>query len=400
MSQESALTNRMKRLTSHSNNFVTSTNNQNGAITIVMSAIVLFLLSMVSVFAARVMITDHRISSNYYYSKQSYTAAQAGMEEATLELDKRNIIVHATNTYNIFTNTTDTSCPGINAGDTGKMCLKDDKANADATDDIGLGIFRATYAAPVDADTVYLTVDAWAPDGTGSKQFNQAVRFAKAMSYPPPAALVASGNINVATTASVTLRNMNSDVAFWIGGNNNGSPVSTVGSGSGEYANQAALSAIGSASDMFDNFFSYDSATIKRHAEVISCGGGCTSSSNEIDPMKNTGGIFWVEGNITLNSSTILGTTADPAIIIMNGGQLILSNTNSTVNGVIFQFGDWLDGGSDGLINGALIVQGDFSESGSLTIDYGDVGAGGIPEITNLEQLGIYNLIAGSWKDF
>lgn len=379
---------------------INSTRNQTGAVTIVMSTIVLFLLSMVSVFAARVMITDHRISSNYYYSKQSYTSAQAGMEEATLHLDRRNITVHASNTYDIFTNTTDTSCPGIDAGDTGKMCLKDDKNNADASDDIGLGIYRAKYSAPVDADTVYISVNAWAPDGTGSKQFTQAVRFAKAMSYPPPAPLVASGNIGATTTASVTLRNMNSDVAFWIGGNNNGSPTSTVSSGSGEYASQAALSAIGSAGDMFDNFFSYDSATIQRHAEIISCGGGCTSSSNAIDPMKNTGGIFWVEGNITLNASTILGTTTDPAIIIMNGGQLILSNNNSTVNGVIFQFGDWLDGGSDGLINGALIVQGDFSESGSLTIDYGDAGAAGIPEITNLGQLGIYNLIAGSWKDF
>ena len=116
--------------------------------------------------------------------------------------------------------------------------------------------------------------------------------------------------------------------------------------------------------------------------------------------MINTGGIFWIDGNLTLNANTTLGTSADPAIIIMNGGQLILSNSNATINGVIFQFGDWLNGGSGGNINGALIVQGDFTESGSLTIDFGDAGAGGTPEITNTQMLGIYNLIAGSWKDF
>lgn len=372
--------------------------NQSGAVTMVMATVLLFLLSMISVFSARVMITDHKISSNNYLSAQSRSAAQAAVEEAMNMLIRANVIGTVANT-DIFPNTPDGQCPDIDAADTGRFCIKNDAG-------IGIGIARARYIASDDFpnSVAHLTIDAWSPDGTAQKTSQQRVRFAEIVPNDPAAPLIVQGNVNA---PNVTLNNTTvapnpyPDVAMWIGGSDAaGTPSSNVNSGAnlGLYEGQGALNGLNTADLMFDNFFGFDKVSVQNIATPIDCTGGCNGNAAQIAAMVGQGGIFWLTGNLNLHNNTDLGTSNNPIILIVeNGAQLSLGNASSEIFGLVFQFGNWTANNSKGTIHGSLIVQGNFTENGSLIIDYGD--AAGMPELDALENLGIYSPIAGSWID-
>ncbi|MDH5545172.1 MAG: pilus assembly PilX N-terminal domain-containing protein [Gammaproteobacteria bacterium] len=372
---------------------------QSGSVTLVMTAIILFLLSMVSVFAARIITTDYRINANHYRAKQLFDAAQAGIDQAISTLDRQAINANIGST-DIFSGGPHTLCPQIQAGQTEFYCA------TDASGTIGLAVLRAQYNPVLVGDTsqLTLTINAFSPNAniaggiTANKTFTQIVQFSPLIPNPPPGPLTVLGDINA---AGVRLTNTNTDIAAWSGGAAVAPPNTFVKTGTGIYPSDTNLAALGidPAQGMFDNFVGFNKAIVRRHARTINCTGGCTDTNADIQKIAtSTGGTYWLAGDLVLNSNTVLGTSQNPIVLIMEGN-LTLSKKNDTINGLVYKIGDWIDTGSKGTINGALIVEGSFTETGNMDVWYGDLLLG-TPQISNLNMVGMYTSVAGSWRDF
>lgn len=461
---------------------------QHGYVTLAISLVLLFIMTFVAIYAARVGLIEQRVSANDYRARSSFAAGETGLEQgiAFLNANRQYIVSTAANGWrNAGSDLQWTQCQ---IADTALPC-GDGTANVYDTD----WWFIANANQPGDATTIktlqpnnssyvlhFLTPNEVddngfdAPEGfyiraiaTGAPDDNSGeaivrkdIYFSPPISNPPPAPLIAAGNVNIQGTFDVvTNPNGGGDgvpISVWSGGD--ADFQGTVGSGAtcqlAEYlasgtpsnaedadfrpcsdcscpaSNSELSTGLLSSKDTDENIDILDTDGDVTNQDTcfpghtLASGDPCDSPYeslfefifDEIEADKEkvaqratkrlsdcsslgptSAGLIWIDGVCDIPNGTIVGSPEAPLILVADSTARSDLNSNTAFYGIFFTFGEIR------LTGGAVVY-------GSLMTDQSvDVGAGNcalrydswiLTQLTNSPAAGIPVELAGTWVDY
>lgn len=114
-----------------------------------------------------------------------------------------------------------------------------------------------------------------------------------------------------------------------------------------------------------------------------------STSANSLNGLQAE--TVWVSGDLTLPANAVVGTQANPVILVVDGNFHLSSNF--TVNGIVYVRGN-VDGNGGPTVYGALITEGSVSINGNPNIVYMPMGD------SSGDHDGKPTKIQGSWKDW
>lgn len=235
-------------------------------------------------------------------------------------------------------------CASLGAGDTACYAPTRDTPNVDARSSAltTVGLVRALPLAPIATLTAGTVVDANAGD----------LRVTNA--DPATGLTVHAGDVITAPIGQFT---------------------GPAGSGSdGRQASDATLAALAVAADngWFRALFGMDPATYQRQPAVVrvTCpAGGCTLDGLADVLAGHPRNPVWVDGNLTMATDRVLGSNADPLMLIVTGTVTVAANVQITgfvhANAV-----DWSAGAAAAQLRGALVSATRFTTSTVATLAY------------------------------
>ena len=143
--------------------------------------------------------------------------------------------------------------------------------------------------------------------------------------------------------------------------------------------------------EFFDMFFAQTKADIK---ELADRGGRLFAAGASIDGET---GLIWVDGNININGTDVIGSPTELAIVIIDGNLDKLNG--ATIYGIVYVTGT-VEVAGNPVVKGSLIAENPASSTGAGTLTlvfkpWGDSDGSSLPFIP-----GTGAIIAGSWKDW
>jgi hypothetical protein len=149
--------------------------------------------------------------------------------------------------------------------------------------------------------------------------------------------------------------------------------------------------------DFFKNFFAVESRQqLKELAE--------SQVYTDISDADGNTGLIWAEGNQNLNGPVTIGSSASPAIVVVNG-DLDLAG-GATIYGILYVTGTLDVAGTSSVIGGVIVEGTDLSTGAPATPPIVD-GAGTLnlvfwPAFASEDNLlpGLTAVISGSWRDW
>ncbi|MCF6217271.1 MAG: pilus assembly PilX N-terminal domain-containing protein [Gammaproteobacteria bacterium] len=340
---------------------------QRGIATLMISLILLFSITMMTLYAANNTMTETRIAANDYRSKLAYEAAQAGLEATIAALQ-----------------TVANRSPlddGNEVDDADGFIDSNGAIQPTVTLSNGSS-YQVSYSNPIQHDTslIVITATGRSDDNSGVKTISQAIQLLPLAMDIPSAGLVTGGGVTVTAPEprqSNTVSTTQSTLA---------TPRRTTESSCQN--SRTTRHASPSPGSLFDNTFKIDKATLKNSATTVACTHCSVGSFIGI-----AGGIAWLEGDIRIAGNGTLGSHDKPILIVVDGDLTMVGNM--IYNGLIYTTGDYHASAGTLKINGAVIVEGNFSATDALCILYK-------PAILNNvgKAIGPIGKIAGSWRDF
>jgi hypothetical protein len=142
----------------------------------------------------------------------------------------------------------------------------------------------------------------------------------------------------------------------------------------------------------FDLFFSLTKAEVKQMAKN---GGNLFPAGSSLDGKK---GLIWVEGNININGTDVIGTPEELAILIIDGNLDKLNG--ATIYGIVYVTGT-LEIAGNPIVKGSLVAENNLASTGAgtLTLVFKPWGKGENGDPAPFIS-GTGAIIAGSWKDW
>lgn len=341
----------------------TTPKKQQGIATLTTSLILLFSITMMSLFSARVNVVETQIAANDYRGKIAYEAAQGGLEAALAALQSVENRTFFRDSAGIkgadgFIDSADTVQPSVTLANGAR--------------------YHLSYANPIQNDTslIVITVTGYSDDNKGVRTITQTIQLLPLPINVPRSALLVAGNeIDTTDPYDVTQEVCGSDSV-----------------GLAKYtdiqSNQELADEPANPDTLFEKSFNTNKATLKNRASIINCTNCSASNFNGME-----GGVTWIEGNVRITGNGTIGTADKPILIIVNGTLTMAGN--NTYNGLIYAIGGHEIEGGISNVNGAVLVEGDFSAKGAFCINYD-------PDILNNigKAVGSIAKVAGSWRDF
>jgi Tfp pilus assembly protein PilX len=134
---------------------------------------------------------------------------------------------------------------------------------------------------------------------------------------------------------------------------------------------------------------------------TIDCTAGCSAAAINTTLLRNPGRPIWLQGAGTVTIDTSVGSSATPALLIVDGD--LVFSSSATVTGMIYQR-DLDNSGSSWSLSGNTAVQGAVVVEGNLTITGTSAGLAVNYNPALLRQLrvsyGTYVRVPGGWRDF
>lgn len=405
-------------ITEHTHSFRSQ---QRGAATILMAIIMLFSITVVSIFTARTMITEQKISGNEFRSKQAFEAAEAGLQFGVAYFNSggadHSSPPDGTDAFE------DTNIDGTAFTEPGQpsyhvaFCDPDTATHIPPLCRNELTTSISTCEAPPLDSIALVYACGWSDDRTAIRTISQIVRFKHALPNPPKSPFTSRGDINI--TGTFTVINNLTDTTVWTGGDieNNLAKNSNKGKkdkkGTGNFiteirindtlntistitnngeimkgpdviANDANLS--NASSDVyFQNFFGKSKENIRGNANlVINTADGETipSFANSLNKL------IYATDNITVDDE--LGSEAQPLILVVNGTLTLAGD--SVIYGVVYAID--VNTENDATINGALMIENSTVINDDLTINY-DTNV-----LNAIQKIGMTGAVSGSWRDW
>ncbi len=310
---------------------------QQGAATLSVTLLLLFVLSLMSVYAARVGLTEARLSANELRHQQALAAAMAGLERAFAALDP---------------------------------ALLDGPPRAGPAGTLPDGSAYASHLRPEGDFRVEISATGTSTDGGSTRRLRQRARFLPWLRRPPPAALVAREAVRL---RGGRLRGGREVPRLWSGGRlfRDGVPVVRLPGDclpDGLCTGDAALGSL--ATPAWERqFFTHPPALIPEMPGVIHIAAP--------SPARLSG--------------LHLGLASRPVLVIVDGD--VASLRDSRIHGLLLVRGD-ITGDAGGLVlEGALLSIGRIALAGDFLIRHRPT------VLRRLMDLGRFVPIAGSWQD-
>lgn len=253
------------------------------------------------------------------------------------------------------------------------------------------------------------------PDVDGFADLEVRVGLLRAMPLPPVAALTVGNTLTMAGANELKVSNVDpsTGVTVHAGSAINAANVMVMGppgsTADTRVGTDAVLLAQSVASqqvplpdptvtaNLFQSLFGMDAATFSRQpaAVFVDCAGGCTSASITTLLANNPGRLFWVNGNIDLDTATAgvpLGTPTQPLMLIASGD--ITLSANVVVNGFLYGRDiTWQAGAGGSVVRGAVVASRNFQGNGAVAVAY---------DSTLLQRIslsyGSFVRVPGSWR--
>jgi Tfp pilus assembly protein PilX len=356
------------------------------------SLVLIFTLMLLStlfiLFAAQFSILQQKITANLYRNQQAFEAAQAGLEASIpyLEANYSTIVAAASGGY---------LTPYVNSN-TQNVAL----ANGSQ--------YSFVFSNPTANNFQLITVTSTGTtaDGTSTRVVTQRIKSYSSSIPVPTVTLGSQDDVSVGNTAVISNTFTNSNiiaggsVSFSSSGHtttSSGTTSSTSGLGSDVTQNNSALSSLSSGT-YFRNVFGVSSSSLRSIANY--------TYSFLVDHTYNanlnglTGSIIWIDqffGTATINSTTVIGSIAQPVILVVNGNLLI--SDSAVINGFIFILNpsNAVVIRSSAILNGAIATSGDLSFQGGAALNYNSAILYALPSVGGTTH---YAKVPGSWRDF
>ena len=398
---------------------------QTGAVTLIVTLVLLFGMTLMAFFANRTLIFEQKTSANQYRSSKAAQAAEAGLEWALANLNHSIRI--------------DNSCVSLASPGSGDRNFRsryldpDDNAatvafsaltpgcvwngsawactcpSAGASSPAGTGAAFIIVFETVGSDRSLVRVNStgctsWPCDSADARAtVSQIFKLQPALATPPAAPLTAKGSVNFGSNA-ITVSNTDTatnGITINAGGAITGAITSaTVRSVPGTpvqnslIGQDASLSAL-SDDQMFQTFFGQSKDSFKNAASTtqLACPTNCTSLlENSVTQGAQT---IWIEGDMSLNSNATIGSPSKPVVIVVSGNAHL--NGNLSVYGVVYSANTTWDntGGGGAKVYGAIVAEGNFTTTGTPDPTYDPAVFDSIRAST-----GQFVRVLGSWRDF
>lgn len=373
---------------------------QRGAATLVISLTLLFLITLITLYAAKVGVMEQRISGNEYRYKTSFAAAEAGLEQAVARFKKEKTVPASPETGTLETNAS-----------------------------FSVAITTTTLPLAPPSDKVYtFTSTGVSADGTGEAIIRQDVAFFPLIAAPPAATIVAAGTVGTGGSFNVAANpngaGTGQPVSIWSSGNANlGSgavetchigdytpppgggcsiPLSDSTNDFGDIIDNDTTPPF--PSDVFEYTFSIpasDWIDVREMAKEV------LTDCSSLGPASK--GLYWIEDistACTINAGTVVGSPSNPVILVLDEKELTL-NGGAEIYGLVFVFDnpDKASGGQEVKLTGSAIVHGSFIANydigpqltGTMDVVYDEAVIETIG--TGLDTAAI-GFVPGSWRDF
>jgi hypothetical protein len=354
-----------------------------GAATLTITLILLFALSLITFYSARVGIVEQKISANEYRAKQAFEAAQAGLEIGTAYLNNRIIRKQIT---------TDTDNDGLIDP------YQTDLTSGLLTNNAGYMINYSNNAWPNDFRLIQLDSTGWSDDKSASANIRQTLQLIPLLLNPPDAGVTGRGDIIM--DGNINLINTETNITARGGGSvtlQGGSQATTSDPGNnGIEENDPDLLGMNTDEEFFQSFFGATRSDAGLQSINLTCDESeCVDQNDQsIHPGDYPGENLWITGNTTIDSN--IGAADHPVILIVDG-DLNLEGDISIWGLIYFtSTGHTIHSAGNAHLHGVLVAENDsFLADGDLTIEY-DAGVILPPRGGN----GLYVRVAGTWRDF
>ena len=385
---------------------------QRGVLTLTISLAILVLSTLVTFSVTKAILMEQKISNNELRAKQAFESAEAGML-AALDYIQNDPDV---DNNNVIDSVFDTNADGL--GDTNTTTIGSGSVTITTTDISG-----------GDMTSVVISAQGYSDDRSATRTITQTIVTINPLPNAPQNPVVTRGSVIIG--GSATVHNPEGHSTIWSGGDvdlgsNNSTKTQVpkldgVGypacmdtpmtctladSSSRNLAsvdvieNDSSLGAL-SPTEFFRNFFGIDPTTYRASMVTIDT----TPADFNTDADLATHEVIWVDGNTTIQGSTIGCTTSvtgnnvcptnnqKPSIVIINGDASFGGTPH--IYGILFVTGA-LSMSGNATVHGAVVAAGSATSStgGSLDIWFN----GGI--LGDVSKAGNTTGSAGTWRDF
>lgn len=394
---------------------------QRGAATLLASTVLLMSISVISVYTARMSIIEQRVAANAIWSQQTSDAAQSVMDNITNFSQADLQILAAGATSITFTN------------DSANVTSSAQKNNPAITVPVGI-VYTALVSSADAFKTAEIAILATGVSGVSKQSLYEKVSFGSFLLELPLSTVTALGTATFPQFSNITASIATTNATAVVDGKRvcpssqsimanavtpatPPAPTATEAGVAIFTSNPAAATLENLTPIQFDaNFFSDSSKHLAESSRlVIDCKKGCTN----VD-VQGRKGLLWIEGDLSLQggilgdfgaignasaNSALAGTDSSPVILFVNGDLSI--GGNAVVNGLVYVRGNWDNKQGTASINGAVVVNGTGNADGSAGNGSGNIT--GTQNLTishecyvlqNVQKIGKFVQIAGTWRDF
>jgi PilX N-terminal len=410
---------------------------QQGVASLIIVAVLFFIMSLVAAYANRNLIFEQRTSANQYRSTQAFEAAEAGIEWALAMLNAGSISADScepsddpddttfrerylsVNDAGVFTardpdgtglgtvwpscvfadGTWACACPSEGAAD-----LEAEgpafriRLSAGAGNQPGLVLIEANGCTR--RDDQCLDFPARSLGGEGRATVSVMVALRTALPAVPEAAVTARGTVNITGAGLAIWHEDPGKVGLSVvaggpaSGFNLSLPTGTLPQPFIE--NDPTLAAIATADRMFTTTFVL---TPNMFADqpglrvLVDCDGGCDADAVRTQAALNRGRPLYFDGDIDFDSDDDIGSPDAPVLIVATGN--ITFSANPTVYGLLYsRAADWSISGT-GRVVGAAVAEGDLTGNATTVVEFDKNVLQALQQRT-----GSFVRVPGGWADF
>ncbi|MEO6278119.1 PilX N-terminal domain-containing pilus assembly protein [Roseateles sp.] len=416
---------------------------QRGAATLVVVMVLFLVMALLAAYANRSLLFEQRIASSYFRASVAQEVAEAGVEWTLAQLNgtaidaackpvdtggqrfaDRYLLINTADRRISPADTTldcarDTAnegwscrCPATSAAHTAQTAV----AGSDLVPSFNIGLqsgnrggtltLKALGCTDSVADQCDSAINMVAISKNQLARTNLTVKIGLvgAVRSPPAAPLVVRGDI-ASTGAGLGLHNGDPRSAGQLavmGGSWTGKVDGRLESVPGTATGQVVIETDTTLADtsltaegVFKMFMGTNLARYRKHPALrtVTCASDCATA---LETAYTAGQrILWVQGNLRIASSKVLGSVSDPVLIVANGDVTLAGPLQ--INGMLVATGAlaWSnDSAMPSVVNGMVLVGGGMATSGRMDVIYQQAVA---DQMRN--RLGSYVRIPGGWID-
>jgi Tfp pilus assembly protein PilX len=412
---------------------------QRGAAALIVVVVLFFILALVTAYAGRNLIFEQRTSINNQRATQAFEIAEAGLETAvgllstgrvdaacqpttsTAEASfrQRHLTLDAVSglytlsggqavlrpTCILLPGSVSCSCPAA-----GAPALLEPVGLAPAFQLQFQSVAQPGLVRVVSRGCSSIGTQCYAASAKGTAdamaEVSVLLGLNSALATPPSAAITARGTVNL-NGAAVTVSNADvptGGITIDAGGavsNSADARLSSLPGSPGEMSIRSpdpSLSTL-TADRMFTSLFGMSRATYRTQPAVVrvTCSGSCDAAIATAISA-NPGRVVWVQGPASIDSNLVLGSLAEPVMLVLQGNLTVSANLQ--LAGVLYLHDTsgsnvWNTSAGSTLINGAVVAEGNLSILGTPTVVFNP----DVLRTINTTQ-GSLVRVPGSWRDF